>query len=123
MLLVTSPPLRAIPVLALVVCSAAGAFAAETPIGKFTLAAGERRTITVESATPLKVGYTNESTMEQIKSCKKSCIQISVVGDPFSVAAASVGTTIGVKLTAGKADVVFENLEAFPIQISVFREP
>ena len=123
MLLVTRSPRRSLPVLALIACFAAGARAAETPIGKFTLAAGEKRTITVESATPLKVGYINESTMEQIKSCRKSCIQISVVGDPFSVAAGSVGTTIGVKLTAGKADVVFENLEAFPIPIRVFREP
>lgn len=97
--------------------------AAETPIGKFTLAAGEKRTITVESKTPLKVGYTNELPLDQIKTCKKSCIRISVVGDPFSVAAASVGTTIGVKLTGGKAEVVFENLETFPIPISVSREP
>lgn len=101
---------------------ATGSLAAETPIGKFTLAAGEKRTITVESKTPLKVGYANELPLDRIKTCKKSCIQISVVGDPFSVAAASVGTTIGVKLTAGKAEIVFENLEAFPIPISVFRE-
>jgi hypothetical protein len=101
---------------------ATSAFAAETSLGKFTLAGGEKRTITVESTTPLKVGYANESTLEEIKSCRKSCIQISVVGDPFSVAAASVGTTIGVKLTGGKAEIVFENLEAFPITISVFRQ-
>src|SRR6478752_5847242 len=94
--------------------------AAETSIGKFTLAAGEKRTITVESKTPLKVGYTNELPLEQIKTCKKSCIGISVVGDPFSVAAASVGTTIEVKLVNGKADIVFENREAFPIPIHVF---
>lgn len=100
----------------------AGAPAAETSIGKFTLAAGEKRTITVESKTPLKVGYTNELPLDQIKTCKKSCIGISVVGDPFSVAAASVGTTIEVKLVNGKAEVVFENRETFPIPIRVFRE-
>ena len=95
--------------------------AQEVSIGKFTLAAGEKRTVNVESKTPLKVGFTNESTAEQIKSCKKTCIGMSVVGDPFSVVAASVGTTIDVKLVGGKAEIVFENREAFPISISVFR--
>ena len=101
---------------------ATSSFAQEVPLGKFTLAAGEKRTITIKSKTPVKVGFTNESTPEHIKSCKKTCIGISVVGDPFSVAAASVGTTIDVKLTGGKADIVFENREAFPIPISVFRK-
>jgi hypothetical protein len=101
---------------------APNSLAQEIPLGKFTLAPGEKRTITIESKTPVKVGFTNESTPEQIKSCKRTCIGIIVVGDPFSEAAASVGTTIGVKLTAGKADIVFENREAFPIPISVFRK-
>ncbi len=100
---------------------ATGSLAAETSLGKFTLAAGEKRTVTVESKTPLKAGFTNESTPEQIKSCKKMCIGMSVVGDPFSVVAASVGTTIDVEPKGGKADIVFENREAFPIPISVFR--
>ena len=98
------------------------ALAQEVSLGKITLAAGEKRTIVVESKTPFKVGYTNESTMEQLKSCKKMCIQMNVVGDPFSMVAASVGTTIGVKPTDGKAEIVFQNLEAFQIMISVFRK-
>jgi hypothetical protein len=93
----------------------------ESSIGKFTLAAGEKRTLIVESKTPLKVGYTNESAAEQIRSCKKMCIRMSVTGDPFSVVAASVGTTIEVSPANGKAEIVFENLESFPIPISVFR--
>lgn len=101
---------------------ATSSFAQEVSLGKFTLAPGEKRTITIESKTPVKVGFINDSTPEQIKSCKKTCIGISVVGDPFSVAAASVGTTIDVKLAGGKADIVFENREAFPIPISVFRK-
>jgi hypothetical protein len=98
-----------------------GSLAEESSVGKFTLAAGEKRTVSVESKTPLKVGFANESTPEQIKSCKKTCIGMSVVGDPFSVVAASVGTTIDVKLVGGKAEIVFENREAFPISMSVFR--
>ena len=101
---------------------ATGSFAQEISLGKFTLAPGEKRTITIESKSPVKVGFTNESTAEQIKSCKKTCIGISVAGDPFSEAAASVGTTIEVKTSGGKAEVVFENREAFPIPISVFRK-
>ena len=96
--------------------------AEETSIGKFTLAAGEKRTLIVESTTPFKAGYTNESTAEQIKSCKKMCIRMNVVGDPFSVVTASVGTTIDVKPARGKAEIVFENLEVFPISINVFRK-
>jgi len=101
---------------------ATGSLAQEISLGKFTLAPGEKRTITIESKTPVKVGFTNESTAEQIKSCKKTCIGISVTGDPFSEAAASVGTTIEVKTSGGKANVVFENREAFPIPISVYRK-
>ena len=119
---VIASPRHCIAGLALLAGFAAAAFAAETSIERFTLAAGEKRTITVESKTPLKVGYTNESPLERIKTCKKSCIGISVVGDPFSAAAASVGTTIEVKLVNGKADIVFENREAFPIPIHVFRQ-
>ena len=100
---------------------ATGSLAAETSLGNFTLAAGEKRTIGVESKTPLKVGFTNESTPEQIKRCKKLCIGMSVVGDPFPVVAASVGTTIDVNPVGGKAEIVFENREAFPISISVFQ--
>lgn len=101
---------------------ATSALAAETPVGKFTLAPGEKHSIMVESKTPFKIGYANELPLEQIKTCKKTCIQISVTGDPFSVAAASVGTTIMVKPVNGKAEIVFENREAFAIPISVFRE-
>ena len=100
---------------------AAGSLAEESSIAKFTLAAGEKRSVSVESRSPLKVGFTNESTAEQIQSCKRKCIRMNVVGDPFSEVAASVGTTIDVKPERGKAEIVFENLEAFPIPISVFR--
>jgi hypothetical protein len=98
------------------------ALAQEVSLGKFTLAAGEKRALVVESKTPFKAGFTNESPAEQIKSCKKMCIQMNVVGDPFSLVAASVGTTIDVKPVGGKAEIVFENREAFPIPISVFRK-
>ena len=98
-----------------------GSLAQESSLGKFTLAAGEKRTVVVDSKTPFKAGFTNESTAEQIRSCKRMCIQMNVVGDPFSQVAASVGTSIDVKPVGGKAEIVFENLEAFPIPISVFR--
>lgn len=118
-----TPPFRhGIAVIALLGGIAASAFAAETSLGKFTLAGGEKRAITVESATPFRAGFANESPMEQIKRCRKSCIQISVTGDPYSAAAASVGTTIVVTPVNGKAEIVFENREAFPILISVFRQ-
>ena len=96
--------------------------AAETSLGKFTLALGEKRTIVVESNAPFKAGFTNESTAEQIKSCKKTCIGMNVVGDAFSEVAASVGTTIQVKPVNGRAEIVFQDREAFPISISVFRQ-
>lgn len=99
-----------------------GALSADTSLGKFTLAPGEKKTIAVESQGRFKAGFLNESAPEQIKSCKHACIQMSVVGDPFSIVAASVGTTIEVIPRDGRAEIVLENLEAFPIPISVFRQ-
>lgn len=100
---------------------ATASLAEEISLGKFTLAAGGKRSVGVESKTPVKVGFDNDSTPEQIRNCKHRCIRMSVVGDPFSAVAASVGTVIYVQPVDGKAEVVFENLEAFPITISVFR--
>ena len=100
---------------------ATGLLAQQTSLGKFTLGPGEKRLVIVESKTPFNAGFTNESTAEQIKSCKRICIQMSVAGDQFSMVAASVGTSIDVKPVNGKVEIIFENLEAFPIPISVFR--
>jgi hypothetical protein len=79
-----------------------------------------KRTLNVESKSPSKsVSSTNDAGADQEP---KGRIGRSVVGDPFSVVAASVGTTIEVKPAGGKAEIVFENREAFPISISVFRK-
>lgn len=45
-----------------------------------------------------------------------------MTNNKFTLAAASVGATIDLKLTDGKAAIVFSNREAFPIPISVFRK-
>jgi len=100
---------------------AANSLADEVSLAKFTLAPGEKRTVTVESKAPLKVGFANDLPLERIKSCKNRCIRMHVAGDPFSEVAASVGTVIHVVPTGGKAEVEFENRETFPIPISVFR--
>ena len=100
---------------------ATGAIAEQVSLGKFTLAAGEKHTVSVTSKTSVKVGFNNDSTPEQIRRCKNRCVRMSVVGDPFAVVTASIGTVIFVQPVDGKAEVEFENLEAFPIPISVFR--
>ena len=47
---------------------------------------------------------------------------MSEPGNPFLDAAAAVGTSMKIKPASGKIEVLFENLEAFPISIDVFRE-
>lgn len=114
---------RFISVAWMLTCLCAGAaFAAETSLGKYTLAPGEKKTVTLDAAGETTVGFTNMGSIEDAKRCKKTCIRMSVPGNPFLDAAAAVGTSMKIKPTSGKIEVVFENLEAFPISIDVFRE-
>lgn len=104
-------------------CLYAGtALAAETSLGKYTLAPGEKKTVTLEATGETTVGFTNMGSIEDAKKCKKTCIRMSVPGNPFLDAAAAIGTSMKIKPTNGKIEVLFENLEAFPISIDVFRE-
>ena len=107
--------------LALLVC-AASALAASTPIGKFTLAPGEKVSVVVEATSDTTVGFLNEGSVEDAKRCRKTCIRMSVPGNPFQDAAAAIGTSMKISPTGGKIQVLFENLEDFPISIGVFRE-
>ena len=101
---------------------AASAFAASTSIGKYTLAPGDKVSVVVEAASDTTVGFLNEGSVDEAKKCKKTCIRMSVPGSPFQDAAAAIGTSMKITPTDGKIRVLFENLEAFPISIDVFRE-
>ena len=101
---------------------AGAALAAETSLGKYTLAPGEKKTVTLDATGQTTVGFTNLGSIEDAKKCKKTCIRMSVPGDPFLDAAAAIGTSMKIKPTNGKIEVLFENLEAFAISIDVFRE-
>ena len=98
------------------------AFAASTSLGKFTLAPGEKKTVVLDAKTETKVGFTNEGSIDDAKRCRKMCIRMSVPGNIFLDATAAVGTSMKIAPTNGKIQVLFENLEAFPISIDVFRE-
>ena len=98
------------------------ALAASTSIGTFTLAPGEKKTVTLDAKTESTVGFTNEGSIEDAKRCRKMCIRMSVPGNIFLDATAAVGTSMKIAPTNGKIQVLFENLEAFPISIAVFRE-
>jgi hypothetical protein len=98
------------------------ALAAEISLGKYTLAPGEKKTVTLDATGETTVGFTNMGSIEDAKKCKKTCIRMSVPGNPFLDAAAAIGTSMKIKPTNGKIEVLFENLEAFPISIDVFRE-
>jgi len=101
---------------------AALAPAAQTSLGKFTLAPGEKKLVTLEAQAETRVGFTNEGSIEEAKRCRKTCIRMNVPGNQFLDAAAAVGTTMTIRPVNGKIEVMFENLEAFPITINVFRE-
>ena len=95
---------------------------AETSLGKFTLAPGEKKTVTLEAKDETKVGFTNQGSIDDAKKCKKMCIRMNVPGDMFLDATAAVGTSMRIKPTDGKIQVVFENREEFPISIEVTRD-
>ena len=96
--------------------------AAQTSLGRYTLAPGEKKMVTLEATDQTKVGFTNEGSIEEAKRCRKTCIRMNVPGNMFLDAAAAMGTTMQIRPTNGKIEVQFENLEAFPITIEVFRE-
>ena len=107
--------------LSVLLCSAP-ALAAPVSLGKYTLAPGEKKTVSLDATGETTVGFTNRGSIEDAKRCKKTCIRMSVPGNPFLDAAAAVGTSMKIKPTNGKIEVLFENLEAFAISIDVFRE-
>ena len=101
---------------------AGSALSASTSIDKFTLAPGEKKMVTIDAKTETRVGFANEGSIDDAKRCRKTCIRMSVPGNPFLDAAAAIGTTMSITPTNDKIQVLFENLEAFPIAIDVFRE-
>ena len=101
---------------------AAPALAASTSIGKYTLAPGDKVSVALDATTDTTVGFMNQGSIEDAKRCKKTCIRMTVPGNPFQDAAAAIGTSMKIKPTNGKIQVQFENMEAFPISIDVFRE-
>ena len=91
-------------------------------IGKFTLAPGEKKTVILDATNETKVGFTKEGSIDDAKRCQRKCIRMSVPGNQFLDATAAIGTSMKIAPTNGKIQVLFENLEAFPISIDVFRE-
>ena len=98
------------------------AAAASAPLGKYTLEPGENTTVTVDAKTDTTIGFTNLGGVDEARKCRKTCIRMNVPGNPFLDAAAAIGTSMKIAPTNGKIQVLFENLKAFPISISVFRE-
>ena len=97
-------------------------FAEQTSLGKYTLAPGEKKTVSIDTKEELKVGFTNELPMQEAMNCKKMCIRMSVVGNKFLDATAAIGTSMQAAPIEGKIQLVFENLEEFPIPIDVYRK-
>ena len=98
------------------------AVADSNSIGKFTLAPGEKKTVILDAKDETKVGFTNEGSIDDAKRCQRKCIRMSVPGNQFLDATAAIGTSMKITPTNEKIQVLFENLEAFPISIDVFRE-
>lgn len=101
-----------------VVIGPTAALAEKTTIDKVTLKPDETKTYTIEATTKTKVGYTPNS--EQAKKCQKNCIEISQTGGV--TVASKYGATIGMKPKDGKIEWTLKNLEAFPIEVEVYRK-
>ena len=107
--------------ISLLLCASLAA-AEPKSVGKFTLAPGEKKTVTLDAKSETKVGLTNEGSIDDAKKCRKKCIRMNVPGNQFLDATAAIGTSMKIEPTNGKIQVVFENLEAFPISIDVYHE-
>ena len=101
---------------------AAVAVAASAPLGQYTLEPGESTMVNVEATSATTIGFTNLGGVDEARKCRKTCIRMNVPGDPFQDAAAAIGTSMKITPKNGRVEVRFENLEAFPISIEVFRE-
>lgn len=99
------------------------AFAAShQSLSKFTLAPGEKKTIEVKSEKPTKVGFDNDLSMELAKSCKHSCVKMTPDKDSGYEMASAFGGAQELKPVKGNIQVVFENVETFPIPVEVYKE-
>jgi hypothetical protein len=118
MKLLTLAAYLSLAVLAQNVC--ADAFSA----GKFTLAPGEKKSLHVSADKPVKISYSTDLSIDQMKTCKNMGIRMHVVDNQFQDASSPVGTGFTLNAVDGKvnADVEIENLEAFPIPIELTRE-
>jgi hypothetical protein len=114
---------RVLVILGCIFClvSTAGA-ANQKTLGKFTLAPGEKKTVSVSATTETKVGFTSEISIEQAQKCEHMCVKMWVVGKEDMSMASAMGGSLGATPTKGKIEVVFENVEKFPIPIETFRE-
>jgi hypothetical protein len=110
-------------IFACIFCLALDAFAADhKSLGKFTLAPGEKKTVSLDATAETKVGFESDISIDQAKTCTHNCVKMWIVGKEEMYMASAMGGSLTASPTKGKIEVVFENVEKFPIPIDTFRE-
>ncbi len=97
--------------------------AEQKPIDKLTLKPGEEKSFSVPSSEPVRVGFTTELPIEQMKNCKHNGIQLTApaLGSELSLAS-PLGTSIEVPAKNGQVTFMLKNMESFPIPLQAERE-
>ena len=112
--------MRPIRILCLALLLPAAAFADKTVIETFTLAPGEKREISVETAEKVRLGWSHADD-SVAGECKKMCVNMTKAGSSGG-AASMYGMSMGIQPVDGKATATLENLESFPIEVVITRE-
>jgi len=94
------------------------AVAETTTIEKMTMQPGEVKKFTIETQSKIKIGF-NPNT-QQAKNCKNNCFELSQEGG--SSMASKYGGAMGMKPKNGKVEGSLKNLEAFPLEVELFRK-
>lgn len=100
----------------------AALLAASAPITTITLAPYEKTTVTIDATVDTVVGFTNLGSVDEAKRCRNTCIRMAVPGNIYQDVRAAIGTSMPITPKNGKIEVIFENVETFPISIEIFRE-
>lgn len=87
-----------------------------------TLQPNEKKEISVDSATKIKLGWQHTETEKGTASkCKKMCVMM-YKPDSANGIASMHGMAMGIAPIGGKVSATFENREDFPIEIEIFRK-
>lgn len=108
--------------LALTVLISSVVFAGTDTLEVVTLQPQEKKTISIDSTTKVKLGWQHTETESDTASkCENMCVMMTKKGSESGVAS-MYGMSIGIEPIDGIVSATFENVEDFPIEIEIFKK-